>query len=205
MTILKDMKLHDHQTAIDFTVADIYGNKISLSDFKGMKIHLGFFRNVNCPFCNLRVHQLSKMNKTFEAHGLKLIYFFESDSKLLRKSIFHQEISPIPLIGDPQKKIYGQYGVEASAFKMISTLFVKGTMKDLKASKALQLPAEKDKDATLTLMPADFLIDENFIIQKAHYGKNVNDHIAIEEIKAFAGIGVAECNGSGNISALGGC
>jgi peroxiredoxin len=182
------MKLHDHQPAIDFSVADIYGKKISLSDFKGKKIHLGFFRNVNCPFCNLRVHQLSKLNNAFEENDFKIIYFFESSSKLLLKSIFHQEISPIPLVGDPEKKIYQQYGVETSALKMISTLFVKGAMKDLKAGGALNLPTEKDKDATQTLMPADFLIDESFKIHKAHYGKNLNDHISIDDIKRFAGI-----------------
>jgi peroxiredoxin len=182
------MKLYYHQPAIDFSVSDIYGKKVKLSDFKGKKIHLGFFRNVNCPFCNLRVHQLSKLNDAFEKKDLKVIYFFESDPKLLLKSIFHQEISPIPLIGDPEKKIYVQYGVEVSTLKMMSTLFVKGTMRDLKAGGALNLPKEKDKDATQTLMPADFLIDEQFNVHKAHYGKNLNDHISIDEIKRFVGI-----------------
>lgn len=182
------MKLYNNHPAIDFSVTDIYGKKINLSDFKGKKIHLGFFRNVNCPFCNLRVHQLSKLNGAFEEKGLRAIYFFESDPKLLRKSIFHQEISPIPLIGDREKKVYAQYGVEASALKMISTLFVKGVIKDMKAGSALNLPTEKDNDATQTLMPADFLIDESFNIHKAHYGKNLNDHLSIDEIKRFAGL-----------------
>ena len=92
------------------------------------------------------------------------------------------------MVGDPEKKIYVQYGVEASALKMISTLFAKGALKDFKAGGALNLPAEKDNEATQTLMPADFLIDEKFNIHKAHYGKNLNDHISIEEIKKFAGI-----------------
>jgi hypothetical protein len=35
-------------------------------------------------------------------------------------------------------------------------------------------------------MPADFLIDENFVIQVAHYGQNMADHIAIEDIIKFA-------------------
>jgi peroxiredoxin Q/BCP len=61
-------------------------------------------------------------------------------------------------------------------------------MRDLKAGGALNLPTEKDKEATNTLIPADFLIDEQSKIYKAHYGKNLNDHIAIDEIKRFAGI-----------------
>jgi peroxiredoxin len=182
------MKLFKNQPALDFTVNDIYGKPITLSDFKGKKIHLGFFRNVNCPFCNLRVHQLSKLNDAFASKNLKIIYFFESDAKHLLKSIFHTDISPIPLIGDPKKTIYTLYGVEASLIKMMSTFLVKGTMKTMKEGSSLNLPSEKDKDATQSLIPADFLIDEQFNIAKAHYGKNLNDHIPIEEIKAFAGL-----------------
>lgn len=182
------MKLVVNQNAIDFSTKDIYDHPVSLSDFKGRKIHLGFFRNVNCPFCNLRVHQLSKLNAAFEQKNLKIIYFFESDPKHLLRSIFHREISPIPLIGDPMKVVYNLYGVESSVLKMMSTFLAKGSMEAMKNGSALSLPKEKDKEATMSLMPADFLINEEFKIVKAHYGKNLNDHIPIEEIKAFAGI-----------------
>lgn len=178
------MKLLENQSAIDFTVTDIYGKELKLSDFKGKKIHLGFFRNVNCPFCNLRVHQLSKHAEIFEKQGLKTVYFFESKPEILLRSTFHEGISPIPLIGDPQRKIYSQYGVESSMLKMIKTFFTKDAISDLKKGKALNLP--QDKDATQSLMPADFLIDEQFRIKRAHYGYHLNDHIDIDEVKAFA-------------------
>ena len=34
----------------------------------------------------------------------------------------------------------------------------------------------------------DFLMDEQMKVRKAHYGKYLNDHIPIEEIKSFAGL-----------------
>jgi thioredoxin-dependent peroxiredoxin len=179
------MKIEETSTAIDFVTTDIYGKQLKLSDFRGKKIYLGFFRNVSCPFCNLRVHQLTKLTGDFEKKGLKMIFFFESSNEILLRSSFHQGVSPIPLVGDPHRKIYAQYGVEASMLKMVSTFFTKGAMNDMRAGKALNLP--EDKKATQSLIPADFLIDEKFIIRRAHYGKNLNDHIAIEEIKAFLG------------------
>lgn len=180
------MKIKENTTAIDFVTTDIYGKQLKLSDFSGKKIHLGFFRNVSCPFCNLRVHQLTKLTSDFEKKGLKMIFLFESKNEVLRRSSFHQGVSPIPLAGDPQRNIYTQYGVEPSVLKMASTFFIKGAMRDMKAGKALNLP--EDKDATQSLIPADFLIDENFKIIRAHYGNNLNDHIAIEEIKRFIGL-----------------
>jgi peroxiredoxin Q/BCP len=180
------MKIKENTTAIDFVTTDIYGKQLQLSDFRGKKIYIGFFRNVSCPFCNLRVHQLTKLTSDFEKKGLKMIFLFESANEILLRSSFHQNVSPIPLVGDPKRKIYSQYGVEPSVLKMVSTFFTKGAMDDMKAGKALNLP--EDKNATQSLIPADFLIDENFQVKRAHYGKNLNDHIAIEKIKEFVGL-----------------
>jgi thioredoxin-dependent peroxiredoxin len=126
------MKLNTKQTAPDFSVTDIYGKSIKLSDFKGKKIHLGFFRNVSCPFCNLRIHQLSKLSSGFREQGVEMLYFFESKPEVIRRSSFHQGVSPIPLVGDPERTIYKMYGVEPSVTKMISTLFKQNTINDFK-------------------------------------------------------------------------
>ncbi|MGM0581318.1 MAG: hypothetical protein ACQETL_11600 [Bacteroidota bacterium] len=39
-----------------------------------------------------------------------------------------------------------------------------------------------------TLLLKIFLIDENCKIVKAHYGKNVSDHLDMKEIEKFAGV-----------------
>lgn len=179
------MKLKQGETATDFAIKDIYGKNVKLSDFKGKKILLSFFRNVNCPFCNLRVHDLTKRKQEFDKQNVQMIFLFESSSKLLLISTFHQGVSPIPLIGDPEKLIYKQYQVEASLFGMLKTFIAPNTFKLIEESKKLNLPKEEDKAATKSLMPADFLIDENFVIQQAYYGQNMADHIPLEAILGF--------------------
>lgn len=182
------MKLQVGQTAPDFKAVDIYGKQIRLSDFKGKKIAIGFFRNVNCPFCNRRVHQLIMNNLRFQQKEVQLIFLFESATETLKKSSFHQGISPWPLIGDPKREIYNQYGVNASILGVLRTMFSVDMKTANKEAKELNLPSEKDKDATNSLLPADFLIDENFEIVKAHYGKHLDDHIDYNELLKFAGI-----------------
>lgn len=182
------MKLKEGNLAVDFTTNDIYGNEIKLSDYKGKKIILSFLRNVSCPFCNVRVHRLMGNSVKLERSGVVMILFFESSADKLKSSVLHQGISPFPLIGDPEKDVYKKYFVENSVVKMMKTFFqadVKGTMN---LAKTLDTPKEKDKEASNTLIPADFFIDENFKIVKAHYGKNLEDHVDIEELKKFAGI-----------------
>lgn len=180
------MKLSAGTKAPDFEVQDINGNSFRLSDYRGQKIVLGFFRNVNCPFCNMRVHELMRMKETLDQQNTQLIVFFESAPKVIARSSFHKQISPIPLIGDPEKKVYRQWGVETSMIKTIKTMFSAANRKAMKEGGKLDLPKEKDTDASMTLIPADFLIEEEFIIQKAHYGHHLNDHIELQEIKGFA-------------------
>lgn len=179
------MKLNKGQKAIDFTVRDIDDRTIRLSDFQGGKVLLAFFRNVHCPFCNVRIHHLSLNKASFEEKGLKMIFFFESPKELITESLFHRHVQPIPLIADPEKKIYRQYGVEASTFKMLGTFLSSGNSDIKKQNKTFDLPEDTSTKATQNLIPADFLIDEQLIIQKAHYGANLKDHISINEINQF--------------------
>lgn len=180
------MKLQEGDPALDFTATDIYGKQVKLSEFKGKKIILSFYRNVSCPFCNRRVHQIMGNNVKLTNTGVQLVFLFESSNEKLKSSVFHQGISPWPLIGDPDKKVYRSYSVENSTLKMMKTMIVSSVGQAKKDTKELNLP--EDKDASMNLIPADFFIDENFKIVKAHYGRHLDDHVNIEELKAYAGI-----------------
>ncbi|PIB34401.1 hypothetical protein BFP72_02660 [Reichenbachiella sp. 5M10] len=178
------MKVEQGQKAPDFNVQDIYGKTVRLSDFKGKKVLLSFFRDVSCPFCNLRVRDLSNRREQLEAEGLQMIFFFESSAEVLTNSLLHQKASPIPLVGDPDKAIYAQYGVESSALKMMKTFFQTGAISAMKDGATIEVAQTKDK-ASMTLIPADFLIDEKQMLHTAHYGGHIRDHITVSELEKF--------------------
>lgn len=97
------MRLQTDITAPVFNLKDIFGRMIDLNNYRDRRVFIGFFRHAGCPFCNLRVHALTKVHEELSAKGLEMIFFFESKENILLKSIFHKEVSPIPLIADPQK------------------------------------------------------------------------------------------------------
>ena len=111
------MKLENDLIAPVFNLKDIYGRMTDLNSYRDKKIFIGFFRHAGCPFCNIRVHALTKVHQELKAKGLEMIFFFESKENVLLRSSFHQEVSPIPLISDPEKKWYNAYGLESSAYK----------------------------------------------------------------------------------------
>ncbi|MDX2195073.1 MAG: redoxin domain-containing protein [Cytophagales bacterium] len=173
-------------TAPKFELLDIYGRLISLESYKGKKIFIGFFRHAGCPFCNLRVHTLSKYYEKFLEMNLHMIFFFESTQNVLLQSSFHKGTSPIPIISDPERVWYNIYGIEQSVSKSNYshlTQFIQTAIKAKLNNLPLHMMAGKESYST---MPAEFLIDEMLIIRKIHHAQHLNDRLTAESIENFA-------------------
>lgn len=173
-------------SAPTFELIDIYGRTINLEAYQGKKVFIGFFRHAGCPFCNLRVHALQKEYEDLKAKNLEMIFFFESKERILLSSTFHQEISPIPLISDPEKIWYQTYGIESSAAKSAKSHLTSFIQTAIKA-KLKGLPMHPMADGeSINTMPAEFLLDEELIIRKIHYAKGLNDRMSMAHIYDFA-------------------
>ena len=173
-------------TAPTFSLVDIFDRPIDLKNYKGKKVFIGFFRHAGCPFCNLRVHNLMKIREKLTTQNMEMIFFFESKKELMLQSIFHKEVSPVPLIADPEKKWYNIYGIENSLLKTSMshlTSFIQTAITAKKKNLPIYAMASGESFSTI---PAEFLLDENQIIRKIHYAKNLNDRISIDAILDFA-------------------
>jgi len=171
------MRIQPGQPAKDFEVQDIFGNQFSLSHFKGKKLLLSFYRYASCPLCNLRVHQLIQQYPDFKAKGLHLLAFFQSPVKSIRKYVGKQE-APFPIIADPDHDVYRAYGVETSW-----PGFIKGSFRLMTLTTAARKGFFPGKmEGKKSLVPADFLIGPDLMVEKAYYGNDIADHMPIQEI-----------------------
>jgi len=180
------MKIETNIVAPLFNLKDIFGRMINLEEYRNRRVFIGFFRHAGCPFCNIRVHALSKKHKELQAKGMEMIFFFESPENLLLKSIFHKEVSPIPLIADPKKTCYAQYGIENSGYKSAVshlTSFVQTAFKARKLDVPMHMMAGGESIST---MPAEFLIDKNLIVKKVHYADGLTDRLGMDILEKFA-------------------
>src|SRR5690606_26029377 len=110
------MFLEPKVSAPVFQLKDVYGRMIDLTEYKNKRIRIAFFRHAGCPFCNLRVHALTKIHEDLKQQGMEMIFFFESKEAIVLRSSFHREVSPIPIISDPEKVWYQTYGLEESGY-----------------------------------------------------------------------------------------
>lgn len=186
MSKASDSYLSLNVSAPRFALTDIFNRQIELEKYKGKKVFIGFFRHAGCPFCNLRVHSLVKMRETLLNKNMEMIFFFESKKETMLRSLFHQEVSPIPLIADPEKKWYSIYGIETSFAKSAYshlTTFIQTAIKAQQTKVPIHAMASGESFST---MPAEFMLDENLIIRKLHYSQTLTDRLSLQVIEDFA-------------------
>lgn len=174
------MRIQDGQLAKAFEAEDLFGKRITLNDYKGKKLLLSFYRYASCPLCNLRVHQLVSRFPTLHARGLEMLAFFQSPAETIYRYVGKQN-APFPIVPDPRLEVYRLYGVEGSL-----SGFLKGGLKIGDMVSAVRkgfLPGKMD--GVKTMVPADFLIGPDLLVEKAYYGKDIGDHMPVLEIEAW--------------------
>jgi len=180
------MKLKEGQKAPHFRLTDVFGRIADLDDLRDKKLLVAFFRHAGCPFCNLRVHALTKIHDEVSSRGMEMIFFFESKDTVILRSSFHKGVSPIPLIADPLKTWYEKYGLEESFSGSVTshlTSFLPTVINAKKAGLPVHIQADGESFST---MPAEFLIGPGNVIQKVLYARSLNERLDLQEIIDFS-------------------
>jgi peroxiredoxin len=176
------MKLQPFTPAPDFLATDVARKSVRLSDLRGAKVLLSFYRNAGCPVCNLRYHELAKAAPSLASRGLVMVAVYESSAENLA-----QYLEGLPryatMIGDTAQTLYRLYGIERSMGKMMAGMG-HGAMGKMRRGKKLFSQKVK-QDGHADRIGADFLIDETGRIVVAHYGRYLGDAIPVAEIEAW--------------------
>lgn len=173
------MKLKVGDRAPDFRVQALDGQTLALSDFRGRKVLLSFYRYASCPFCNLRVHELSQRQAAWQAQGLDMIAVFQSPRASILEYVGQQQ-PPFAILPDPDRALYQAYGVTGSWAG-----FAKGALNVRDFMSALKQGYAPGKmEGAVNMLPADFVIDEAGQVQLAFYGNDISEHAAVADIEA---------------------
>lgn len=175
------MKIELGQQAPDFEVYDIYGARYSLESLRGKNILLSFFRDATCPFCNLRVYELTKKYPDLAKKGLVMLAFFNSPKDRIVRLV-GKKSRPFPLIADPEKSVYDLYSVQSSLLGLLISMFTRMP----RMIKAMMLGFTPSMRGDMTQMPADFLIGPDLKVKGIYYGKDIADHIPVSILETFA-------------------
>ena len=175
------MRLTANTPAPAFTGELIGGGSLSLSDLRGQAILLKFYRFADCPVCNLHVRTLVRRHDEVAAAGLTTVALFHSPlSRTERKQGFDL---PFHVIADPEKQIFGAYGVEASLGGMFDGKVARDYASAMRAG---YFSRPFGHHGGIKGHPADFIIDAEGVIKHAHYGESYADSLGVDDVVSLA-------------------
>lgn len=104
-------------TATDFSLKNIDGKMVSLSDFKGAKGYVIVFTCNHCPFAKAYEERIEALNKKYAPKGYPLIAINPNDPSVQPEDSYNNMIVrakdrgfTFPYLLDEGQKIYPQYG-----------------------------------------------------------------------------------------------
>jgi peroxiredoxin len=120
---------------------------------------------------------LHQRKDEFDKNNLEIVLVFESRESTIKKYIKDQKL-PFTMVSDVGQNFYNLYAVEKSWSKLIQLFLTrKGIVDCLRGfSKFKKFSSMK---GSTNRVEAEFLIDENGILEKVHYGKTVGDHMPV--------------------------
>jgi len=161
---------------------NIDGSQFTLDQVKGKRYMLSFMRFSACPFCQLRIHQLisnwQKFNENFT-----VIAVFNSPLDNLQKQCKNQ-LALFPILADEKLVYYQKFSVKQSVAGLFKAMFFR--MPTLLTSKFAKGYFPSSIKGKLTTLPADFLVNEQRIIEFIYIAKDSGDHLPFDRVKAFA-------------------
>ena len=175
------MKLKIGQKVPKFLKKDIWGNEINLSQLSSQKVLLTFFRYAECALCNFRISEVMRYQNQMQEQGIHFIAVFESPVDSLQKSVADRHQFKFTIIADPNRELYNLFQVKPSWTSLFRTMSFKAIKMVIAANKLGFKPGGKVEGA-FNQIPADFLISKLQIIEIAHYGNSVIDHLPLDEI-----------------------
>lgn len=160
-------------------LVNIHGVEVTIPNSKSKWIHLQFRRFAGCPICNLHLQSFLKRNSEIEAAGIREVVVFHSPRESL---LPYQGKFPFDVIGDPDKKLYAQFGVGTSIFSLLD---VRAWPAIVRGNSAKDKPTVDPEGGVLGL-PADFLVNSEGTIVASHYGRHSYDQWSVDELLALA-------------------
>ena len=157
------------------------GGEFDISNTKGKKTLLTFYRFAQCPFCNLRINEFVKRYNEF-GEKLHVVAIFDSPLNHLIKSTKRHN-APFEILADEKFKYFKEYEVEQSAWKFMLGSVVR-FYKIFQATLKGYIPTRLK--GSMFTVPVDVLLNEDGTVEKAYYGKNTTDHLSFQEILEFA-------------------
>ncbi|RAH16318.1 MAG: hypothetical protein CMB56_000875 [Methanobacteriota archaeon] len=168
--------------APDIVLPAIDGSTFNMSDYKGKRVILTFFRFSTCPFCNIRINRIIKKWNEFPEDTVMVGVFHAKIGELTKRMNKHNP--PFTIVADETYEFFRKNSVMKSFLRFMWGA-VRSPITFMQATLKGYFPMTMSL-SKLSIIPVDILIDENGKVFEAHYCKDTVDHLPIDRLIGFA-------------------
>jgi hypothetical protein len=147
-------------------------------------VHLQFRRFAGCPVCDLHLHSIAQRHDEIVSARILEVAVFHSGSDELRP--FTVEL-PFAVVADPEKKLYAEFGAEASPQALLHRRawlpILRGILRSLgRILRGKQPVTSLHSEGGKLGLPADFLIGMDGRILACKYGAHIYDQWSVDDL-----------------------
>ncbi|HTJ95286.1 MAG TPA: peroxiredoxin-like family protein [Pararobbsia sp.] len=151
-------------------------------------IHLQFRRFAGCPVCDLHLHSIAQRHDEIVSARVLEVAVFHSSADDLRP---FTAALPFAVVADPQKKLYAEFGAEASPRALLNPRawlpILRGLLRSIgRVLLGRQPVTSVNPEGGVLGLPADFLIDRDGRILACHYGTHIYDQWSVDDLLQHA-------------------
>ena len=106
------MKLTPGKLITEIELPSIEGEKFSIKKIKGKKTLLTFYRFATCPFCNLRIHEITERYNEL-GENFEIIAIFNSSQDYLAK-VMEKHTAPCTILAEENFEYFSIFDEEKS-------------------------------------------------------------------------------------------
>jgi hypothetical protein len=139
-------------------------------------VHLQLRRFAGCPICSLHLRSVVQRHDEIAAAGIREVVVFHSSADEL---LAYQPQTPFAMIGDPDKRLYREFGVESSPRALLDP---RAWLPALRGVIGKRKPLAMDQHSGHLGLPAEFLIATDGRVLAAKYGTHAYDQWSVDEL-----------------------
>jgi len=91
-SLFTSFKIHNQSVVDDFSLKNVDGNMVSLSDYKSAKGFIIIFTCNHCPFAKLYPKRLNALNKKYNKLGVPLLAISSTDTLIFEEDTFDKMV-----------------------------------------------------------------------------------------------------------------
>ena len=155
----------------------IDGTPFGDADLEGRWTLVAFHRYAACPVCDVTLQRYRQRIDELSEAGIQVIKLFHSSVDKLLDEMAPDDF-PFPIVADPEQKAYRAWDVRPDKTAMFRPKNAIAALKSLGSDKA---PMPWKSEGTISMYPADFIVDPERVVRFVQYGDDIGDSLSVDE------------------------